>query len=91
MKKYLSVMLLVGAVGTQAMADYRCVAVRGLGTDTHTFVVDGLVISGHEGTGRDQGTAYSNANNSCLNSGHARCRVISCNRTNDTLDVIEHE
>ncbi len=95
MKKALTVLMMLGMGATQAMAaEWRCVAVRGLGADEHTFVVDGLLIRGHEGIANNQAKAVSLASNECFNSGHARCKVVSCStieQKNDAAEVFEQE
>jgi len=88
MRKALTVLLMLGLGATQAMAaEYRCVASRGLGADEHTFEVEGLLIRGHQGLGRNQAQAISSANNDCYNSGHVRCKIVSCSRIDNANET----
>ena len=86
MKKALTVLLMLGLGATQA-AEYRGVASRGLGADEHTFEVEGLLIRGHQGLGRNQAQAISSANNDCYNSGHVRCKIVSCSRIDNANET----
>ena len=91
MKTTLGLLMLL-TVGTQSMAaDWRCVAVRGVGADEHTFEVEGLLIRGHEGTGTNRAKAISNASNDCLNSGHLRCKVVSCSAIEQNEEATESD
>jgi len=88
MNKYLSLFVLAGVLGMNAMAaDYTCVGTRVIGVEKHTFTFRGLLITGHKGEGKTRGEAISEANNNCLAS-HNNCRV-SCFSTDDEMSASE--